>query len=204
MFTIRYILGMVLALGGSVLAQDHYDPARALSSEELFLKEHQNKRVFTQAGERYLVLDVKPFFGGFQRHRFFPGDNLRFRVRSENTLFNEEIYSVTDSSFTFARVNESARRLEIQEVKLEDIAKIKLYRRIPWVTDGAFLLPIAGIVYIGADFFNPGIDGRRFTTDSKAILVGGGLMALGLISYKLSFPTVRINRHSRLKVLKTY
>lgn len=185
-------------------AQDHYDPARALSSEELFLKQSENMRAFTKPGQRYLILDASPLLGGYHRYRYFPGDAIRFRLKGETTRFNEEIYSVSDSSFTFALVNEAAGRMEYREIPLSMLKKIKTFHRIPWVTEGAFMLPIAGLVYIGADFFNKGIDGQRFTTDKQSLLVGGSIMATGLLCYKLSFSAIKIGRNNRLKVLKTY
>jgi hypothetical protein len=94
--------------------------------------------------------------------------------------------------------------MEYREVPFEMMKSIRTSRRIPWVTEGAFMLPLAGLVYIGADFFNKGIDGQRFTTDRQSLLVGGAIMATGLLCYKLSFSTIRLKRNGRLKVLKTY
>lgn len=185
-------------------AQDHYDPAKALSSEELFLKQNNNKRVFTKAGERYLVLDFAPTFGTFRRFRYFPGDEIRYKVKGISQRFRKEIYTITDSSFTFSYVNELERRMETEEILLGDIRKLKAFRRIPWVTEGSVLLPLAGLIFIGADFFNKGIDDKRFTTDAQAIAIGGALAATGFICYKLSFSSVKINGHNRIKILKTY
>jgi hypothetical protein len=199
------ILLLVLALHSPELrAQDHYDPAKALTSEELFLKNNENKRIFTKAGQRYLALDASPLIGGFHRYRYFPGDRIRFRAKDEAGRFHEEIYSVSDSSFTFLRVNEVARRMEGREVKLKSLNRIKTFRRIPWVTEGSLLLPLAGLVYVGADFFNKGIDGQRFTTDTPTLLVGGALAATGFLCYKLSFSSVKINGRNHIKVLQTY
>lgn len=195
---------LLLAFAGKSLAQDHYDPAKALSSEDLFLKQNQNMRAFTKPGQRYLILDSTPLLGGFHRYRYFPGDQIRFRITGESTTFHEEIFSVTDSSFTFALVNEAAGRMEYREIPLHMIKKVKAFRRIPWVTEGGFMLPLAGLVYIGADFFNKGIDGQRFTTDTQSLMVGGAIMATGFLCYKLSFSSIKIRRNSRLKVLQTY
>lgn len=187
-----------------VLAQDHYDPAKALSSEELFLKQQQNSRAFTKPGVRYLVLDASPMLGSFHRFRYFPGDQIRFNAKGIPGRQRQEIYTITDSSFTFAYIDEAARRMLPKEVLLKDIRRIKTYRRIPWVTEGAVLLPLAGLVFIGADFFNKGIDDKRFTTDSQTLVIGGALAATGFICYKLSFASVKINGRNRIKILKTY
>ena len=199
-----FLLFLLLNLEGQAIAQDHYDPAKALSSEELFLKNNENKRVFTKAGQRYLILDSSPIVGSFHRYRYFPGDPIRFRVKGESTRYNEEMYSVTDSSFTFLLVNEVARRMESREILLKEINRIKTFRRIPWVTEGSLLLPLAGLVYIGADFFNKGIDGQRFTTDTPTLIVGGALAATGFLCYKLSFSSVKINGRNHIMVLQTY
>ncbi len=185
-------------------AQDHYDPAKALSSEELFLKQQGNKRVFTKAGERYLALDFAPTIGTFRRFRYFPGDDIRYKVKGSSQRFRKEIYTVTDSSFTFSYVNELERRMETVEIMLDDIKNIKTFRRIPWVTEGSVILPLAGLIFIGADFFNRGIDGQYFTTDAQSLAIGGALAATGFLCYKLSFSSVKINGHNRVKVLKTY
>ena len=196
--------GLLLFLAVPSWAQDHYDPAKALSSEELFLKQYNNKRVFTKPGERYLVLDASPMFGGFHRYRYFPGDQIRFKVKGNPLRFREEIYTITDSSFTFSYVNELARQMQTQEIMLRNIRKVKAYRRIPWVTEGSVILPLAGLVFIGADFFNEGIDDKRFTTDAQSLAIGGVLAATGFICYKFSFPAHKINDRNRIKVLKTY
>lgn len=185
-------------------AQDHYDATKALSSEDLFLKQNNNKRVFTKAGERYLALDASPILGGFHRFRYFPGDQIRFKAKGLAGTLRKEVYTVSDSSFTFSYVNEVERRMETEEILLVNIRKIKTFRRIPFVTEGALLFPLAGLIFIGADFFNLGIDGKRFTTDSQALAIGGALAATGFICYKFSFSTVKINGHNRIKVLKTY
>lgn len=168
------------------------------------MKQSGNNRAFTKAGERFLALDFVPTFGTFRRFRYFPGDNIRYKVKGSSQHFSKEIYTITDSSFTFSYVNERERRMETKEILLVDIRKIKAYRRIPWVTEGSVLLPLAGLVFIGADFFNKGIDGVRFTTDAQALAIGGALAATGFICYKFSFPSVKINSRNRIKVLKTY
>ncbi len=195
---------LFLAVAAPSRAQDHYDPDKALSSEELFLKQYNDKRIFTKAGEPYLVLDAAPIFGVFHRYRYFPGDQIRFKVKGAPQRFRKEIYTVTDSSFTYSYANQLERRMEIEEVLLDDIQKIKTFRRIPWVTEGSVILPLAGLIFIGADFFNKGLDGQRFTTDAKSLAIGGALAATGFICYKFSFSSVKINGHNRIKILKTY
>jgi len=199
------ILFVLLGLGNiPVWSQDHYEAQKVLSSQELFLKQNNANRVIATPGMKYLVLDASPLIGGFHRYRFFPGDNIKFRMTNETIRFNETIAVVKDSSFTIGIVNEAVGRLDYQEILLKDIRLLKVSRRIPFVTEAAYLLPLAGLIYIGADFFNKGIDNKRFTTDASSFVVGGALMATGLFCYKMSFSSFKINNKNKLKVLETY
>lgn len=200
----RLLLFTLFVLGGfSLLAQDAYDRLRAPDSEELLIKQ-KGTRLVTQPGERYLIIDHSPFFGGYQRYRYFPGENIRFRLKETSTKFNERIGVITDTTFTFVLVNEAIGRMEHREVALDDIRLVKTTHRIPFISEGSFMFPLAGLVYIGADFFNKGMDGKRFTTDQQALWVGGGLIASGLICYKFTFHTIKVGKKNQLRVLKTY
>ena len=186
------------------LGQDHYDRAKALSSEELFLKSNPSNRIITQPGQKYLVLDSSPILGSFHRYRFFPGDAIKFRMKNETIKFNEPIAEIKDHSISIAIINEAAVRMDYQEIPLSEIKLVKTYRRIPFISQMAPLFPLAGLIYVGADFFNPGIDNKRFTTDGSTIAIGGAFVVAGLISYKLTFSTLKINNRNKLKILKTY
>jgi len=196
---ILFILGSLPAW-----AQDNYDPRKALSSEELFLKQSNDNRVVGAPGQKYLVLDASPVIGGFHRYRFFPGDNIKFRMKNETIKFNETIANVTDSAFSIAVINEALGQMTYQSIPLKEIKLIKTHRRIPFISQAATLLPLAGLIYIGADFFNRGIDNKRYTTDTSTIIVGGAIMATGFICYKMTFSTLKINGRNKLKILETY
>lgn len=187
-----------------VVAQDHYDPAKALNSEEIFLKSNPSHRFIAQAGQKYLVLDANPTIGGFHRYRFFPGDQIKFRMKNETIRFNETIAAVKDSSFTIGIVNDAAVRMDFQDVPLKEVKLVKIHKQIPFVSQGVFLLPLAGILYMGADFFNKGIDNKRYTMDSSSFVVGGAFIATGFICYKLTFATIKVNGKNKLKVLETF
>ncbi|TDE16296.1 hypothetical protein [Dyadobacter psychrotolerans] len=194
-----FVLGILPAF-----AQDHYDPQKTLTSEELFLKQNSDNRIIATPGQKYIILDSSPLIGGFHRYRFFPGDNIKFRLNNETIRFNETIASVKDSSFVIGIVNDAVARMDYQEILLKDIRLLKVTRRIPFVTQAAVLLPMAGLIYIGADFFNKGIDNKRYTTDGSTFVVGGALMITGLFCYKLTFSSLKINHKNKLKVLETY
>ncbi|WP_439583991.1 hypothetical protein [Dyadobacter bucti] len=199
------VIVILLLLGNlKAWAQDHYDPKKALSGEELFLKQSNTNRIIATPGQKYLVLDASPVIGGFHRYRFFPGDNIKFRMENETIRFNETIASVSDSSFSIAIINEAVNRMDYQEILLKDVRLMKVSRRIPFISQLAPILPLAGLIYIGADFFNRGVDNKRFTTDSSSLIVGGALMAAGFVCYKLTFSSLKINGRNKLKVLETY
>jgi hypothetical protein len=197
------ILATFMLLTINCYSQDAYDRLKAPDSEDLLIKQ-KGTRLVTKPGERYLIIDHSSFFGGYQRYRYFPGENIRFRLKDSKTKFNERIGEITDTTFTFVLVNEGIGRMEHREVSLGDVRVIKTTHRIPWVSEGSFMLPLAGLIYIGADFFNKGLDGKRFTTDQQALWVGGGLIATGLICYKFTFHTIKVGKKNKLRVLQTY
>ena len=185
-------------------SQDHYDPQKAMTSEELFQKQSTSNKVLGSPGQKYLVLDASPVIGGFHRYRFFPGDNIKFRMKNETIRFNETIASIKDSSFSIGIVNEAVGRMDYQDILLADVRLMKVSKRIPFVSQAAILLPLAGLIYMGADFFNKGVDNKRYTTDTSSIIVGGALIATGAVCYKLTFASLKINHRNKLKVLETY
>ena len=201
--SLRFLIFVLLSVS-ACFAQDTYDPARALSSEELFLKYQPNYRTMTRPGQRYLVLDTHTMLSGFQRHRFFVGDDINLKIRYNRRRMQLPIASLTDSTFSYVVINELARTMDYVPVKLTDVRRVRVARRIPWVTEGSVIFPLAGLLFVAADLINPGMDGRRFTTDPQALMVGGALVGGGLVCYTLSFPNYRVGRTNRLKVLQTY
>ena len=204
MRTVAFFLILFSLVNLPVVAQDHYDPAKALSSEELFLKQNGTNRIISVPGQKYLALDASPWIGGFHRYRFFPGDNLKFRMKNETIKFDETIASVADSSFTIGVVNEAASRMDYQSIPLKDVKLVKVHRRIPFISQAGIYFPLAGLIYIGADFFNKGVDNKRYTTDASSLVVGGAFIVTGLICYKLTFSSLKVNSKNKLKVLETY
>lgn len=145
---------------------------------------------------RYLALDVNHTLGGFHRYRFFVGDELHFKARGEK--YNEQLYDVTDSTFSILMANEVMNRDEPVTFRLDEVDKVLLHRRIPFVTAAGTIFPIAGGVYLLADVVN----NRGFYTNTLPVV--GVLVVSGLVFHLISNPHVRINKNHRLKVLRTY
>lgn len=187
-----------------VYGQSHYETSKVLTGEELFLKQSGTNKIIAKPGQKYLILDVSPILGGFHRYRFYPGDQVQFRMKNETIRFNDMIAAISDSSFSIGVVNEAVNRMDYQEILLKDIRLFKVQRRIPLISQAAPLLPLAGLLFIGADFFNKGMDNKRYTTDAGTIAIGAGLMTAGFICYKITFSSPKINNRNKLKVIETY
>ena len=153
---------------------------------------------------KYLALDVSGPFGGFHRYRFQEGDRFSFRARTDRERYHELLYAVTDTSFSLSMMNEVMNRPDVLAFQLGDVQRVYVNRRIPFVSAGAIMLPLAGLVFIVADFVNPKAgDGKsgRFVFDSRSLIPGGALIALGGLCYKLSAPRYTVNKNHRLRVL---
>jgi hypothetical protein len=181
-------LGLLLGCFSTAIAQNNTFTPEQLRSKG------QAGRVY------YLALDTYKI-GKVLRHRYFVGDEIVFWTKNQRKKNKEVIRSVTDSSFTFAHYNDISEELDITEIKLQDIRKIRVYRRIPWVTQGAYMLPIAGAVFIFTDTVV--YDRQRFQInfDPKGWLIGGGIAALGVLCSRASFPKHRVGKRHRLKTL---
>ncbi|WP_138484483.1 hypothetical protein [Dyadobacter bucti] len=172
-----------------------------LTSEAVSSSQDKQKTFVTDVGKKYLVLNKAPRIGKFRRYRFIAGQEVNFKVKNERKRFKTKILSISDSSFTID--NDLAASIEPREIMLSELRLFKISRRIPFVSEAAYYFPIGGLLYIGADFFNKGIDDKRFTTDASAFIVGGTLMLAGLICHKLSSHTIKINNKNTLRVLSS-
>lgn len=145
---------------------------------------------------RYLALDVNHTLGGFRRYRYFIGDELHFKARGEK--YNEQLYDVTDSTFSILMANEVMNRDEPVTFRFDEVKTVLLHRRIPFITAAGTLFPIAGGVYLLADVVN----NRGFYSNTLPVV--GTLVLSGILFHLISNPHIRINKNHRLKVLRTY
>ena len=161
-----YCLIMLLTASVSTVAQ----PRDTLTTEQL-LQRRGGKYAALLRPSHYLALDVNHTLGRFHRYRFFVGDEIRFRARGER--YREQLYDVTDSTFTILLANESMNRDEPVTFRVSDVDRITISRRIPFLTIAGPVLPLAGGVYLLASVVNNG-------GLSKDILpVSGGLALAG-------------------------
>lgn len=188
----QFILVFHLSLFGScALAQ----PQDTLTTEQLLQRKGTAYSALLRPS-RYLALDVNHTLGGFRRYRYFIGDELHFKARGEK--YREQLYDVTDSTFSVLMANEVMNRDEPVVFRLNEIQLIYLHRRIPFITAAGTLLPIAGGIYLLADVVN----NRGFYSNTLPVV--GTLVLSGILFHVISNPHIRINKNHRLKVLRTY
>ena len=185
-----------LVLAFSLLVSLAYAQPRDTLTTEQLLQRKGTSYAAQLRPSRYLALDVNHTLGGFHRYRFFVGDELHFKARGEK--YNEELYDVTDSTFSILMANEVMNRDEPVTFRFDEIKTVYLHRRIPFVTAAGTLFPIAGGVYLLADVVN----NRGFYTNTLPVV--GALVLSGAIFHLISNPHIHVNKNHRLKVLQTY
>ncbi|MEZ4901664.1 MAG: hypothetical protein R2822_07845 [Spirosomataceae bacterium] len=168
-----------------------------LDNKALFLKQNSHHQTYLSYDGRYLALDVFRM-GRIKRHRFFVGDEFTFKLKHHRKRYRENIVAISDSSFTFSEFNSILNEAIYTEVKLEEVRKVKTFKRIPWVTQGAYMLPLAGGIFLLTDTFiyRGGLD-FQFNFDPKTALIAGGIASLGVVCAKLSFPTYRVGKKNQ-------
>ncbi|MEZ0483155.1 hypothetical protein [Fibrella aquatica] len=174
-----------------------------LATDTLPAVDGQVKRV---SKNRYLSIDVTGTFGRFRRYRIFPGETMAFRAKSDGDKYRYPLTAVSDTAFTIAFQNELYDQAQPLSFPLVDVKRVYLNQRIPFVSELGYLLPVAAVIFVAADFVNPrSLDGRsgRFLFDRKALVPGGLLLLGGAVCYKLSHRSYSINDRNRLKVLWT-
>lgn len=174
--------------------------------EEILQQRNSTQSRALLAGEavRYLALDYP---GG--RKRFFPGDKIKFRLRSDRHRYHDVIYGVSDSTFQFLVENPVTQRGEVLTFRLSDVDRVYTTNRVPLLSEGRVVFPVAGLLYFIMDVFHPGNQLRRgeeFRVTRGTAIVTGSLFGLGYLGHRLTFRTHRTRpdgRH-RLRVLRTY
>lgn len=183
-------------LAGLFLTSLVYAQPRDTLTTEQLLQRRGTAYAALLRPSRYLALDVNHTLGGFHRYRFFEGDEIHFKAKGEK--YREQLYDVTDSTFSVLMANEVMNRDEPVTFRLNEIQRFYLHRRIPFVTAAGNLFPIAGAVYLIADVVN------QRGLYRNALPVVGTLVLSGVLFNRLSNPRFRLNKNHRLKVLQTY
>ncbi|RYU95699.1 hypothetical protein [Emticicia agri] len=120
------ILLFFLCVSFGSFSQDVHQ-REAQSVEELMYKKDPSKARSIFNKDRYLVLE-KVRSG--KRTKFYKGDVFRFKTR-DNTVYEDNLYDITDSSFVITSLNEVMNRYEYVEIKLKDVERIYKYPKRP-------------------------------------------------------------------------
>ncbi|WP_080238907.1 hypothetical protein [Spirosoma rigui] len=189
---VRLFLFLTLSFFASLA---YAQPRDTLTTEQLLQRRGTAYSALIRPS-RYLALDVNHALGGFHRYRFFEGDEIHFKAGGKK--YREQLYDVTDSTFTVLMANEVMNRDEPVTFRFTDIQRFYLHRRIPFVTAAGSLFPIAGGVYLIADIVNQ----QGFYANTLPVV--GTLLGSGILFHLISNPRVKLNKNHRLKVLRTY
>jgi hypothetical protein len=120
---LKYCLFTILFVGCFIVSAQDFHQREAKSIEELIYRKDPNqaKTIFNKG--YYLVLEN---LRRGNRTRFYVGDIFRCRTK-DDFLYEDDIYSISDSSFVITSLNEVTNRYEYVEIKLNEIKRI--YKR---------------------------------------------------------------------------
>ncbi len=112
----------ILVTNSFVFAQD-FHKREPISVEELIYRQDPNRAKSIFKKGKYLVLEN---LRRSSRTRFYEGDLIRFKTK-DDFVFEDDIYSISDSSFVVTSLNEVTNRYEFVEIKLNEVERI--YKR---------------------------------------------------------------------------
>ncbi|MCU0326932.1 MAG: hypothetical protein MUF45_17105, partial [Spirosomaceae bacterium] len=117
-----YTFLFIYAINLVCFAQDIHQQ-QAKSVEELLHKNLGNQAIATFNGEKYLVLEN---LRNASRKRIFVGDQFRFKTK-DDIKFQEEVQSITDSTFVISWLNPVMEKYEYREIRIDEV--VKIYRK---------------------------------------------------------------------------
>jgi hypothetical protein len=140
----------------------------------------------------YLALD-KP--RGEKRIRYYPGNEIFFKMKGENFTRKATILEVRPSIFM---VNGG-------EVAIGDVHSVTIHKKNGLFRQALVYLPAAGILYFLMDSLNPANTGREgFYPNQGTFIVSGGLVGAGLALQFFKKRTYRIGERNMLKTLQVW
>lgn len=188
------LITFITFINSSTFAQDFHQ-REAKSVEEIIYKQDPNRARTIFNKQNYLVIEN---LRSNKRNRFYAGDVFLCRTK-DGFLYENDIYSVTDSSFVVTALNEVSNRYEYIEIKLSEVSRI--YKR-PKRKVGINLTTFSPFGYL---LFEWGIWGTPPFQNPKLPLAAALTVAqplFGLI--RNQFRSRRITENYRLRVLKSF
>ncbi|MDQ3536147.1 MAG: hypothetical protein M3421_11035 [Bacteroidota bacterium] len=146
---------------------------------------------FEVLGQRYLLMDK---IGGRQRREFYPGNELKFKLKGEDHFNTAQIIHLQDSLIIFYE----------GVINVKDIKTIKTPRRTSSIlgVSRTAKIRIAGIGLIIIDQINTiVVAGEPFSISSGVFIVGGSLVAFSYIIDLSQKNKFKIRRNRRLRII---
>ena len=113
---------LILVANSFVFAQDFHQKEPISVEELIYRKDPTRAKTLFKKG-RFLVVEN---LRNSSRTRFYEGDSFSFKTK-DDFVFDDDIYSISDSSFVVTALNEVTNRYEYVEIKLSEVERI--YKR---------------------------------------------------------------------------
>jgi hypothetical protein len=143
-------------------------------------------------GQRFLALDVYGI-SRLKRIKFFPGDEIRFKMKNDHTLYKGEITVLGDSSFDIEGMN----------VPLKIVTRIYVDKGNFLTKDIASFLFDAGVGFIILNTLNNALNNITPILDKRAVIIGGSLALAGEAMRLSAKKRYRIGENRQLKIIDT-
>lgn len=102
-------------------------------------------------------------------------------------------------------LNMDSTRMLLQNdsiVKISDIKAFRVHRKSHLLKTLTGFFFIGGVGYVGLNVINNGILENRFGVDEKALYIGGGFVAAGIILKLIRVKHIRIHKKTIIKMVE--
>lgn len=126
---------------------------------------------------------------GQHRKKIYPGDYISFKMKGENTVYNDEVHAITDSSFVLSKFNVT--------IPLQEVSEIHFGRKIPQIVGGSF-------AFIGTGFLLSGAirrDEENAYAKNVALVQGASFLVLSLVTIPFMTKRYKIGKNAQVQIL---
>ncbi|TAF67373.1 MAG: hypothetical protein EAZ55_03390 [Cytophagales bacterium] len=183
---------LLIAQQSKAQIKDSTEQATEVQSIEIKNEQYDTVLVVNKRlADNYLALER---LGSLKRRKFYPGDDLTFKLKNQKGWIEAPLAYVGDNYFVI---------FGGEKYQFEEINKIRLYRTGWFINQGSFYFPIFGLFYLAGDLFNPnGSKLSEVTTETWSIM--GGFIFSGFVLHLLKKHTINLNKRVFLKSLQKF
>lgn len=131
-------------------------------------------------------------FGKLKKFEIYNGDVLEYKLHGQYYYHKNKIVNLQDSFIVFS--NDSV-------IKLNQLKKICIRNSNFFMRLSQKALITLGNWWVFLDVANNLINNRNPVIDQNAALVGGSLIATGILVKQINIKRLKINEHKHLKIL---